>query len=119
MLVLATKKDDPKLFGTMLEDLPRAVAFDKPDKFEKVKSLRFRHVYSFTSHIGLYDGCPTQYKFYKEYGFAQNKMFHTSVGSLVHATLEDMNKCIINGEIDRVNEDAIKLIRNYTKKNRI
>ena len=107
MLVLATKKDDPKHFGSMIEDLPRAVAFNKPDKFEKVKSLRFRRVYSFTSHIGLYDGCPTQYKFYKEYGFAQNKMFHTSVGSLVHATLEDMNKCIINGELDRVNEEAI------------
>ena len=35
-------------------------------------------------------------------------MFHTSVGSLVHATLEDMNKCIINGHMDMVNEDSIK-----------
>ncbi|SFR90375.1 ATP-dependent helicase [[Clostridium] aminophilum] len=108
MLVLATKKDDPKYFGTMLGELPKTGAFHKKDQFEKVRSLRFRRVYSFTSHIGLYDGCPTQYKFYKEYGFAQNKMFHTSVGSLVHATLEDMNKCIINGEKDRVNEEAIK-----------
>ena len=35
-------------------------------------------------------------------------MFHTSVGSLVHATLEDMNKCIIAGRQDRVNEAAIE-----------
>lgn len=35
-------------------------------------------------------------------------MFHTSVGSLVHATLEDMNKCIINGYKDRVNEETIR-----------
>ena len=73
-----------------------------------IKKIKFKHTYSFTSHIGLYDGCPTQYKFYKEYGFAKNKMFHTSVGSLVHATLEDMNKCIINGHIDKVNESSIK-----------
>lgn len=53
---------------TMIGDLPRAVAFNKPDKFEKAKLLRFRRIYSFTSHIGLYDGCPSQYKFYKEYG---------------------------------------------------
>lgn len=108
LLVLATKKEDGGYFGKFLSDLPRISEFEEKIEFENVKSVKYKHVYSFTSHIGLYDGCPTQYKYYKEYGFAQNKMFHTSVGSLVHATLEDMNKCIINGHMDQVNEDAIK-----------
>ena len=107
LLVLATKQEDSKYFGAYLENLPNIETFGSGVKFEQVKDVNFKHVYSFTSHISVYDGCPTQYKFYKEYGFAQNQMFHTSVGSLVHATLEDMNKCIIAGNIDRVNEESI------------
>jgi DNA helicase-2/ATP-dependent DNA helicase PcrA len=44
-------------------------------------------------------------------------MFHTSVGSLVHATLEDMNKCIISGHLERVNEDSIRewFVLNYQR----
>lgn len=108
LLVLAAKKEDSKYFGTYMEELPRIQEFASQAAFENVKSVNYKHVYSFTSHIAVYDGCPTQYKFYKEYAFAQNKMFHTSVGSLVHATLEDMNKCIIAGHLGRINEDAIK-----------
>ena len=42
-------------------------------------------------------------------------MFHTSVGSLVHATLEDMNKCIISGNSSRIDENTIKewFLMNY------
>lgn len=108
LLVLATKKEYGGYFGELLSNLPRISEFENKTAFENIKSVKYKHVYSFTSHIGVYDGCPTQYKYYKEYGFAQNKMFHTSVGSLVHATLEDMNKCIINGYIEQVDEDAIK-----------
>ncbi|MDE7430977.1 MAG: ATP-dependent helicase [Lachnospiraceae bacterium] len=108
MLVLATKKGDCKYFAPYLDRLPNVSEFDSDLKFETVKDVNFKHVYSFTSHISIYDGCPTQYKFYKEYGFAQNQMFHTSIGSLVHATLEDMNKCIISGNLSRVSETSIR-----------
>ncbi|MBQ6269703.1 MAG: PD-(D/E)XK nuclease family protein, partial [Bacteroidetes bacterium] len=108
LLVLAKKKEDDRYFGKLISDLPGSSEFKEKIEFENIKSIKYKHVYSFTSHIGLYDGCPTQYKYYKEYGFAQNKMFHTSVGSLVHATLEDMNKCVINGHMDQVNEKVIK-----------
>lgn len=108
MLVLAKKKEDSKFFEAYLKGLPEISAFETHTKFERVKDVKFKHVYSFTSHISVYDGCPTQYKFYKEYGFAQNQMFHTSVGSLVHATLEDMNKCIITGNLAQVCENSIK-----------
>ena len=107
ILILATQKDDSKYFGTYLSELPDFGGFENNTKLTNVKSIHYKHVYSFTSHISVYDGCPTQYKYYKEYAFAQNKMFHTSVGTLVHATLEDMNNCIIDGHLERVNEDAI------------
>ena len=117
MLVLAAKKDDSKYFGSRLETVPHFSCYEGNETFATVKDVNYKHVYSFTSHISVYDGCPKQYKFYKEYGFAQNQMFHTSVGSLVHATLEDMNKCIIEGNIEKVTEEAIKewFLLNYRK----
>ena len=108
LLVLASKKSDSRYFGEYLRSLPDVSAFRSTAPFEDIKAVKYKRVYSFTSHISVYDGCPSQYKYYKEYGFAQNKMFHTSVGSLVHATLEDMNKCVIAGRADRVSEAAIE-----------
>ena len=108
LLVLSTKKSDSRYFGQYLAALPDVDGFQENVPFVDVKAVKYKRVYSFTSHIAIYDGCPLQYKYYKEYGFSQNRMFHTSVGSLVHATLEDMNKCIISGHGDRVDENAIE-----------
>ena len=115
LLILATGKTGNKYFNEYLTGILSAGAFKEKAAFETVKTVNYKHVYSFTSHIAVYDGCPTQYKYYKEYGFSQNRMFHTSVGSLVHATLEDVNKCIIAGRQDRVNEAAIEewFVLNY------
>lgn len=95
ILVLA-KNCDTKQFD--LKGLPHISKFDRNTKFEHIKPVKYKHIYSFTSHIGLYDGCPRQYKFYKEYGFRQSGMFHTTVGSLIHAVLEDLNNAAINKE---------------------
>lgn len=108
LLVLASSKSDNKYFSDYLERIPDVHEFSETKKFNCVKAINYKHVYSFTSHISVYDECPLQYKYYKEYSFARNRMFHTSVGSLVHATLEDMNRNIIAGHVERVNESNIK-----------
>ena len=108
LLVLAAKKRNNKYFKEYWNGLSDVETLNSNESFEKVKAVNYKHIYSFTSHVSVYDHCPKQYKYYKEYGFAQNQMFQTSVGSLVHATLEDMNKCIINGERGRVNEASIE-----------
>lgn len=110
LLILATNQSEGKgkCFDECLVGLPEATEFNEKVAFEDVKTVNLKHVYSFTSHISVYEGCPMQYKYYKEYGFARNAMFHTSVGTLVHATLEDMNRCIIDGRQDRINETTIE-----------
>ena len=108
MLVLTTKKQDAKYFKDFIEVTQRIETFASKHKFESVKEVNYKHMYSFTSHISVYDGCPKQYKFYKEYAFAQNQMFQTSVGSLVHATLEDLNKCVMSGRQSEITKERIK-----------
>ncbi len=112
LLVLLQGKENMPEFDRYFRELPPVQRFleDKSgcrDVFDPVRRIRYKAMYSFTSHISLYDGCPTQYLFYKEYGFAQNQMFHTSVGSLVHATLEDLNNWIIQGKGDAVDEEMV------------
>lgn len=107
LLILASKKSDCRYFSYLTDSLPPVEELYRSDVFSTVKKINFKRIYSFTSHISVYDGCPTQYKFYKEYRFAQRKMFHTSLGSLVHATLEDINKCAISGNQDEITEERI------------
>ncbi len=117
LLVLATRKRQGKAFVPYIRELSHIRELRRADAFAEIKKINYKRMYSFTSHIAVYDGCPMQYKFYKEYGFVQNRMFHTSIGSLVHATLEDMNKCIISGHLERVNEESIRewFIINYQR----
>jgi len=108
LLVLAQRQKEARCFAGCLARIPEIAEFaGAGETFESIKPVRYKRVYSFTSHISVYDGCPSQYKFYKEYGFAQNKMFHTSVGSLVHATLEDLNNCAIADQLGEIGEERI------------
>ena len=115
LLILAMKKEAGKYFSAFTERLPGLEKLKTGRAFARVRPARFKHIYSFTSHLSVYEGCPTQYKYYKEYAFAQNQMLHTSVGSLVHATLEDMNKCVIEGQPEFVTEEKIRqwFVLNY------
>ncbi len=108
LLVLASKKSENRYFGDYLLTLPDAKDWEGGNTFETVKPVNYKRMYSFTSHISVYEDCPLQYKYYKEFNFAKKRMFHTSVGSLVHATLEDMNNSIIRGNLQQVNEQSIE-----------
>ena len=96
MLILNPEGKCP-CFERQIATLPPVYEIPKDFPVSASKTANYKHVYSFTSHISIYDSCPLQYKYYKELGMAQHKMMHTSIGSIVHETLESMNKYIISG----------------------
>ncbi len=106
LLVLSFRSSKSKYFETYRERLPHTSQYSVKKPFADVESKSFKRVYSFTSHIAVYEDCPTQYKYFKELGFARRRIHHTSVGSLIHASFENMNKRIIEGR--DVNETEIK-----------
>ena len=77
LLVLAAKKRNNKYFKEYWNGLSDVETLNSNESFEKVKAVNYKHIYSFTSHVSVYDHCPKQYKYYKEYGFAQNQMFQS------------------------------------------
>ncbi|MBR2743650.1 MAG: ATP-dependent helicase [Clostridia bacterium] len=116
LLILAGKTPVGKHFAPYVDKLPDIEMFDSAAAFSGVKAAKYKRVYSFTSHISIYDGCPKQYKYFKEYAFARNKMKHTAIGTLVHETLEDINRRAIAGRAHEVTETSISewLMLNYS-----
>jgi len=103
-------KDPSSYFHSVYEDIPswRSGSFDIGRvKLETVKPVNIKKEYSFTSHILLYENCPTQYKFYKELEFAEQRKGAVLGGVLLHTTIEDIHKAAIKGETDRIHREQI------------
>lgn len=113
MLVLSERTVRKGIFSEYTSALPGiSEASLKGGKASAVRAVKFKNVYSFTSHIAMYEDCPLQYKFYKEFGFVPPKMPHTSIGSIVHETLEEINNTAISGNAHTLNEEKIREIYN-------
>ncbi len=119
LLVLA-EKDEGKMkpyTGAITKNVPDISEYADNRVFDKVRKEHIRKTYSFTSHISVYDECPRRYLYFKEYKFAPCEILHTSVGTLIHATLEDLNRFAIAGRYDEITEELIKkwFALNYAK----
>lgn len=84
-------------------------------ELEEVKPSDIKHEYSFTSHILLYEACPLQYKFYRELEFMPVRNNSFLFGTLVHQTIEDIHKTVLEGRADEVTNEKIDawLSENY------
>lgn len=112
-------------FKRVYENLSDAVSDDFciPNlHFEEIKKINLKDLFSFTSHISQYESCPRLYKFSKKYEFISTKNMGMAFGSLVHESLEEINKKLLKNE--EVSSEIISKIfyENYEitkKKNRL
>jgi DNA helicase-2/ATP-dependent DNA helicase PcrA len=72
-------------------DLLRAQRFSSKPQFIPKKT------YSFTQ-INVYNTCPQQCLFYKVYGFQPSRSAQVLFGSLVHHTIEDIHRAVIENQ---------------------
>lgn len=84
-------------------------------ELEEVKPSDIKHEYSFTSHILLYEACPLQYKFFRELEFMPVRNNSFLFGTLVHQTIEDIHKTVLEGRANEVTNEKIDawLSENY------
>ena len=80
-----------------------------PSELEADEQRDSEHLktYSFTSDILTYESCPMQYKFFCELEFPQTSSQMTLLGKLVHATIEDIHKAVLNQEAAKITEANI------------
>lgn len=82
---------------------------------DTVKASNIKHEYSFTSHILLYENCSVQYKFFRELEFTPVRTTAVMFGTLVHQTIEDVHKVVLEGHPEMVTDENISrwMYENY------
>ena len=76
-------------------------------QLHQLKELQLKPIFSFTSHLMVYNTCPRQYKFYKELGFAPVRSQAIIFGTLVHQTLEDIHQAALRGREQLIKREQI------------
>src|SRR6266702_349502 len=71
------------------------------------KPIQIKQTYSYTGDIQIYEKCPRQYQFHQEYEFISFQEKEVSLGLLVHQTLEELHRRILDNGLDSVNEQLL------------
>jgi len=111
LLFLVSTKTPFKYYRRIFD---KTIDYDSVDKNVwlkiKVKTKDKRSAkleYGFTSHINVYDTCPRQYQMYKEYEFTPARAAQRIFGSLVHQTIEDIHRHVIEKLPEELNEEKV------------
>jgi DNA helicase-2/ATP-dependent DNA helicase PcrA len=129
MLVLTCQENTPK--GRGQRNVPSAyfqpvytplrswrdLTFDRSQvELAEVKPSNLKNSYSFTSDVLVFEGCPQQYRFFKDLEFAPVRTNAILFGTLVHQTIEDIHKAVLRGEENSVTTEQIDrwFSTNYT-----
>jgi DNA helicase-2/ATP-dependent DNA helicase PcrA len=77
-------------------------------KFKPKSQFVPKKSYSLTSHINVYEVCPRQYQLYQEYEFTPSRSATMIFGTVVHQTIEEIHKWVIEGKLADINYDKIE-----------
>ena len=75
-----------------------------------VKPAAIKKQYAFTSDVAEYERCPRRYKLLKLFGFPSASMQSQLFGTLVHQSVEDIHRAVLECGVDGVSlgEEAIE-----------
>lgn len=83
-------------------ELLAAQSFDLKDRIPVKRS------FSFTGDLKVYETCPRQYQYYREYDFTPSRSAVIFFGLLVHQTIEEIHRLVLDGELARLDEPRIR-----------
>ena len=115
ILVLTCQENTPKgrgqrhvpsaYFRPVYEGLKswKDLAFD-PGTIDlaEVKEVDIKQSYSFTSDVLVFEGCPQQYRLFKDLEFAPVRTNAILFGTLVHQTIEDIHKAVLSSTLYKI-----------------
>ena len=67
-----------------------------------------KKTYSFTGDLKIYETCPRQYQFFREYDFTPSRSAVIFFGLLVHQTIEEIHRIALDGKLDTLDEPRIR-----------
>ena len=75
---------------------------------EEVVPSKQKPMLSLTGHINVYRRCPRQYEFFNEDAFAPSFAAQVFFGTVVHQTIEDIHRHVLDGRPEALDEGLIE-----------
>ena len=77
-------------------------------RFEVRERMPVKKTYSFTGDLKIYETCPRQYQFFRDYDFTPSRSAVIFFGLLVHQTIEEIHRVALDGKLDTLDEPRIR-----------
>ena len=111
VLVLTSTETPKAHFNAIWQGLPQwpYVQTDllAAQHFELKQQVPIKKTFSFTSHLKVYETCPRQYQFFRNYEFTPARSAEIFFGALVHQTIEDIHRWVMEKQALRLVQRAI------------
>jgi DNA helicase-2/ATP-dependent DNA helicase PcrA len=112
-VLVLTSDDPPKpYFASIWQGLPQWPYVQKDllgaQHFVLNERLPVKRSFSFTADLKVYETCPRQYEFFREYDFTPSRSAVIFFGLLVHQTIEDIHRIVLDGKLSTLDEGRIR-----------
>jgi len=77
-------------------------------RFQLKERVPLKRSFSFTGDLKVYETCPRQYQFFREYDFTPSRSAVIFFGLLVHQTIEEIHRLVLDGKLSSLNEKRIR-----------
>jgi DNA helicase-2/ATP-dependent DNA helicase PcrA len=112
LLVLTSHASPKDHFANIWQGLPQWPYVQQDLLAAQSFALKNRMVpkraFSFTSDLKLYETCPRQYQFFREYDFTPSRSAVIFFGLLVHQTIEEIHRIVLDKQLHTLNETRIR-----------
>jgi DNA helicase-2/ATP-dependent DNA helicase PcrA len=112
VLVLTAHEPPKDYFAPIWQGLPQWPYVQKEllaaQRFEVRERMPVKKTYSFTGDLKIYETCPRQYQFFREYDFTPSRSAVIFFGLLVHQTIEEVHRIALDGKLDTLDEPRVR-----------
>jgi DNA helicase-2/ATP-dependent DNA helicase PcrA len=114
VLVLTAHEKPKDHFAPIWDGLPQWPYVQKEllaaQRFKLRERMPVKKSYSFTGDLKIYDTCPRQYQFFREYDFTPSRSAVIFFGLLVHQTIEEIHRIVLDGGLETLDRTSIREI---------
>ena len=118
LLVLTAHEPPKDHFAPIWQELPQWPYVETEllaaQRFALRDRMPVKKSYSFTGDLKIYETCPRQYQFFREYDFTPSRSAVIFFGLLVHQTIEEIHRIALDGQLSKLNESSIRHIFDRT-----
>jgi DNA helicase II / ATP-dependent DNA helicase PcrA len=112
ILVLTSHTQPKKHFAPIWQGLPQWPYVQKDllaaQRFQLQDRIPIKRTFSFTGDLKVYETCPRQYQFFREYDFTPSRSAVIFFGLLVHQSIEEIHRLVLDGKLATLSEARIR-----------